>query len=136
MGDRANVHIPTSATPGEGVYLYTHWGGYDLPHDVQTALAKKWRWDDGPYLARIIFDQMTVNDHGKETGFGIWTSICDNEHPIVVVNPETQTVQFVPARWDQPPQWATGPSWSFKDYIALSEKTLSAAYTGRDEDDE
>jgi hypothetical protein len=35
------------------------------------------RWDDDAYLARIMFDQMTLGDHGEETGFGITTSPPD-----------------------------------------------------------
>src|SRR5882672_3955030 len=93
MGDRANVAIVQDGSE-QMVYLYTHWGGDGLPHTVQKALAKKWRWDDGIYLARIIFDQMINGNQGTETGFGISTSISDNEHPIVVVNPREQKVGF------------------------------------------
>ena len=61
MGDRGTVEI-------HGVYLYTHWGASDLIDVVREALAKKWRWDDESYLARIIFDTMLDGSHGTETG--------------------------------------------------------------------
>ena len=70
MGDRGTVEI-------HGVYLYTHWGASDLIDVVRKALAKKWRWDDQIYLARIIFDTMLEGCHGTETGFGIMTEPID-----------------------------------------------------------
>lgn len=66
MGDRGQVHIKD-----EGVWLYTHWGAYELVDNVRAALAKKWRWDDSEYLARIVFDQMVGDKHGQENGLGI-----------------------------------------------------------------
>jgi len=54
MGDRANVYIREDND--HGVYLYTHWGGYELPEVVRRALARgESRWSDAPYLARIVF---------------------------------------------------------------------------------
>jgi hypothetical protein len=53
------------------VYLYTHWGSAELPSLVARALARRQRWTDPEYLARIIFDTMTEGYHGEEMGFGI-----------------------------------------------------------------
>lgn len=103
MGDRANVFVVDSWAPltddGElsGVYLYTHWSGYDLPDVLAKALDSKegrGRWSDGSYLTRIIFDTMTGLE-GGETGFGISASITDNSYDILVVNPQTETVAMV-----------------------------------------
>jgi hypothetical protein len=69
MGDRRNVIINDSA--GAGVALYSHWGGTELPEVVKRALAKRWRWDDSAYLARIIFCEMVKGSEAEETGFGI-----------------------------------------------------------------
>lgn len=66
MGDRGQVKI-------NGVYLYTHWGATSLVKDVQTALKRRWRWDDHEYLARIILDVMVGKSHGTERGYGIGT---------------------------------------------------------------
>lgn len=88
MGDRANIVIretwPEDLSPREAVFLYSHWGGYELPAVLQAALAKRWRWDDPSYLARIIFDVMLSGDHEAETGYGISTRLTDNEHPLLV----------------------------------------------------
>lgn len=69
MGDRGQVFIKDA-----GVYLYTHWGACELVKTVQRALAKRWRWDDPEYLARIIFDEMEGNSKFEETGYGIGTT--------------------------------------------------------------
>lgn len=91
MGDRANVVIKQS--DGARLYLYTHWGGSELPADLARALAKEWRWDDESYLARIILEEMIPeSSRGRETGFGIATSPPDNEHPFLVVDCATKTV--------------------------------------------
>jgi hypothetical protein len=85
MGDRGQVLMKN-----EKVYLYTHWGASELIKDVEKAIAKRVRWDDEEYLARIIFDEMIGKNKGEETGFGIggkkhgdiWRLItvdCDNE---------------------------------------------------------
>ena len=89
MGDRANVHVRESGEDS-GVYLYTHWDGYKLPQTLRSALQKKWRWDDCPYLTRIIFDETTKGQNGNETGFGI--SSFGSEDKTLTVNVEKQTV--------------------------------------------
>jgi hypothetical protein len=70
MSDIGQVHFVDT-----GVCLYTHWGAPTLVEDVKRALAKRWRWDDHEYLARIVFDEMVGNEHGEETGFGIGTDV-------------------------------------------------------------
>ena len=93
MGDRGNVYV---CDENEGVYLYSHWGGYRLPETVQKALARQQRWSDAPYLARIIFCEMVRGEENEETGFGIWSQLCDNEYAITVVDTNTQSVGFAP----------------------------------------
>jgi hypothetical protein len=66
MGDRGQVKIGK-------VYLYTHWGAYNLINALQIAIGKKWRWGDEEYLTRIIFEEMVGDEKGTETGFGIGT---------------------------------------------------------------
>lgn len=120
MGDRGNVQIVDKiGNKTESVFLYTHWGGSRLPQTVQVALAKRWRWTDAPYLARIIFCEMVQGDEAGETGFGISTRICDNEHPIVVVDVPKQEVRF------EAHAWATGKRtvqrrFSFSEYITTA----------------
>lgn len=92
MGDRAQVAIKQGA---KTVYLYTHWGGSELPSVVRAALARQQRWDDPEYLTRIIFCQMVKRDVDAETGFGIGTQLHDdNEHPLITVDPDKQTIKI------------------------------------------
>src|SRR5205809_5145857 len=90
MGDRANVQLIDGKSE---VFLYTHWGGTRLPQVVQIALARRQRWDDGQYLARIIFSEMVDGDKG-ETGYGISSVVGDGDDRIITVNVDRQTVSF------------------------------------------
>ena len=107
MGDRGNIVV-------DGVYLYSHWGGSELPKVLQEALAKQWRWTDGAYLCRIIFDCMTRGHHDTETGFGISLGLCDNEHPILHVSSNSQTVKLKTEKGKD-----LG-AWTFREYIELA----------------
>jgi len=98
MGDRANIAIRQS--DDTRVYLYTHWGGHDLPFVLRKALSKRMRWNDPAYLARIIFCQLVNGHEEQETGFGISTMICDNDcYPILLVDSENQTIQLLKYSW-------------------------------------
>ena len=92
MGDRGNIVIKQDGGKGE-IYLYSHWGGEELPKTLRAALVRgKGCWDDSPYLARIIFCEMVKGHEMSETGFGISTYECDNEHDLLIVDPDKQTV--------------------------------------------
>jgi hypothetical protein len=82
MGERGNICVKQAQ--GQ-VWFYTHWRGHEIKTVVQNALKKKERWDDGEYLARIIFDELRGDDSGT-TGFGISTCMGDNSYPIVLVD--------------------------------------------------
>lgn len=98
MGDRANV-VVHDGVPSRAVYLYTHWHGSELPQILAKALLRGIdRWTDGQYLARIIFNEMTLGDELGTTGFGISASLCDNEHDLLVCDVEKQIVWVVPER--------------------------------------
>ena len=110
MGDRANVHV-FEGKGDNGVYLYTHWNGTELPVTLQTALRRKQRWTDVAYLARIIFGEMVKGEEAGVTGFGIGTSMCDGQARILHVDTESQTVTVNEGRkfsfeeycsWDEP----------------------------------
>lgn len=89
MGDRANVVVKDGDST---VWLYTHNEGSDLPGVLRESLQRgKERWHDGPYLARIIFDDMTRGDQ-ELTGFGISSVPGDGDNRILLVNVDTQTV--------------------------------------------
>ena len=120
MGDRGNIFVRESADEGEtrGVYLYSHWGGEELPLVLKRALSRKQRWDDGPYLTRIIFDEMTAGQHGTETGFGISATLGDNEYPIITVTPGAGV------SWVKDGLFAV----TFERFIEISDDELLAAY--------
>jgi hypothetical protein len=88
MGDRGQVFIKDT-----GVYLYTHWGASDLINRVKEALAKKRRWGDAEYLARIIFDCMKGKDTESETGYGIGTNQHGDIWRLITVDCENRTIR-------------------------------------------
>lgn len=95
MGDRGNIQIKGKDIGGT-VNFYTHWSGSHIREITATALARRQRWDDGGYLARIIFCGLIGDDVKGETGYGIACEPLDNEHPIIVVDVDKQTVVEVP----------------------------------------
>lgn len=90
MGDRSNIVV--KQYDGTRVWLYGHWMGEDSITVVRDTLAKQERWSDAPYLTRMLFARMTAGDEEGSTGYGISTYMCDNEYPVIVLDPETQTV--------------------------------------------
>ena len=97
MGDRSNIVIEQG--DGSRVWLYGHWMGEDSINVVRDTLAHRERWSDAPYLARMLFNRMTRGSELGDTGYGISTSMCDNEYPIIVLDPATQTVKLEDAPW-------------------------------------
>jgi hypothetical protein len=78
---------------GQGVWLYSHWGGWSLPTVLQRALRFGVRWDDPEYLARIVFDSMTAGSTDKECGYGIGLGEHgDIEHDLLVVEDQQVAV--------------------------------------------
>ena len=96
MGDRSNIVVVQP--DNSRIWLYGHWMGEDNYRVVGDVLSRRVRWDDAPYLARMLFDTMTDDAYDKETGFGISTYMCDNEHFIVVLRPD-QTVVLEQYIW-------------------------------------
>lgn len=100
MGARAQVQI--GRKEGECVFLYTHWGAGSLIQDVQRALARRQRWEDDEYLARIVFDEMrstcgegiSAEDVEDETGYGISTQQHGDIELLIALNPETKKVSI------------------------------------------
>jgi len=104
MGDRANVQVIDNDS---NVFLYTHWNGTELPEIVKSAMVKgKERWEDGPYLTRVIFQEMIHGDNGI-TGYGISSVIGDGEDRVIVLSIGKQTA------------WISGKAYSFDELIKL-----------------
>lgn len=116
MGDRANIQVKNDND--QSVYLYTHWDGSELPETLQVALAKRWRWDDEAYLARIIFCEMVKEGVLDETGFGIASYVGDGEDRVLVVDTQARTVSRGEAQW------------TFEEYIALSPDQIADVWRG------
>lgn len=118
MGDRGNIVVRQGKDSTDDIWFYTHWSGNEIGNTVKSALARKDRWYDSSYLARIIFQELIGNDTGT-TGFGISTSLGDNERDILVVDIPKQQVftikeaNLVNARL---PEKLTGGE-SFEDFI-------------------
>lgn len=115
MGDRANVCVKNN-DDDNGVYLYTHWYGTELPFTLQNALLSRQRWQDTAYLTRIIFSEMiTVHDEVKSfLGYGISTFVCDGHKRILYVNCRDLTIK----RSDSDKQW------TFEQYVNLNNEEL------------
>jgi len=79
MGDRRQVHV--TYPNGSKIYFYSHWGGCELPKIVAQALDDgRARWDDPPYLARVVFNHITLDDPEGITGYGISTDNLDSDY--------------------------------------------------------
>jgi hypothetical protein len=146
MGDRGNVFVVTDFQQETkrplGVVFYSHNSGYDLARRVQVALAKRWRWSDESYLARIIFDGITEGQQGGETGYGISTQAAgDAEYPIIWVEPsdgkETGHVSFRPNAYNHCNPKGDSPApfpecrWTFEEYLKLTETDFETLYQNR-----
>jgi hypothetical protein len=131
MGDRANVFIKQYGFDVEakrekllpyGIYLYTHWCGYELPARLQEGLKKaESRWDDDPYLSRVLFQTILGKDDGV-TGFGLSLSPGDNEYPLLVVDTKEQYVAVTDFPYEGHEHEAFRIS--FADFVKLDENTL------------
>jgi len=89
-----------------GVYLYQHWDGYYLPGKVARALERgKSRWNDPPYLARIIFSEMIRDELNELTGYGIYAT-----EPYVNILIEVSTEYCVVEMGDR--------AWTFTEFIS------------------
>jgi len=95
LGDRGNIVIRDNIDgDAPDLYLYTHWRGSELHSILKYVLSRRQRWDDGPYLARIIFCEMVRGYEREDTGFGIATYWPDTGVEIVV-DVKKQTVNDV-----------------------------------------
>ena len=113
MGDRANVEMKEEGQPS--IFFYTHWAGTRLPETLQEALKKGAdRWDDPPYLGRIIFCQLVKGASNELTGYGISPYCCDGEDRVLQVDSEKQTVTH------------KNKVWTFKEFV---DEDLQAALT-------
>jgi hypothetical protein len=117
MGDRRNVVLCFDPDDEDRrVYLYTHWYGDQLPLIVQNAIRRRERWDDPPYLSRIIFSEMIGDEKNLKDsmGFGIDVSICDTNYPDreIEIYFKDQCIKI------------GLETWTFEEYMALGSNEL------------
>ena len=129
MGDRGNIIIKAQGGKVADLYLYTHWGGYELLNTLHDAMSRRERWNDDQYLARIIFCQMVRGHEINETGFGISTYLGDNEQPLITVDVQARRVSVAEHRG------RPGASWTFEEFVALDEAARNRAFRGVEVDD-
>lgn len=98
MGDRAMAEIKTE---DGSLYVYTHYGGHDLPDMAKQAiLFAKSRWGDEPYATRIIVDQLIKQGRDDTLGFGILLKPraedeYNNDKPSVVIDLVAQKLRVI-----------------------------------------
>lgn len=105
MGDRRQVHIKNI-----NLWIYTHWGGYDLPGVVVKAikLAQE-RWHDTTYCSRIIAMHVMQENSSGATGCGISDHSMYSEYNDIIIDTESLTVQIGQHEW------------SFKEFAKISD---------------
>ena len=114
MGDRSNIVVVQP--DNSRIWLYGHWMGEDNYRVVGEVLSQRLRWNDAPYLARMLFEKMIEGSYDKETGFGISTHMCDNEYFIVVLRPD-QTVVLEQYIWGQSELTEITPPVTFEQFV-------------------
>lgn len=116
MGDRSNIVVQESN--GNRIYLYGHWMGTDSINVVASVLEQHDRWGDEPYLTRMLFSKMTQGSMPDEaTGYGISTYMCDNEYPLIVLEPATQTAVLEEYGWGDRSFTPITPRVSFEELL-------------------
>lgn len=130
MGSRGNIfmvqHPNGSGQSDVGIFMYTHYSGHALPEILQTVLRHKVRWNDEPYLARMIFSAMIKDDVSGERGAGLSTYLCDYNYPILVVNSEEQTVSVADAvDENNNPLSTIFKTYSFSEFCELNPETIN-----------
>ena len=125
---------------GRSVVFLTTWSaGSDLPLALHGALARRQRWNDGPYLARVVFCSMILRNESPDPdlanwnfdgdlGYGISARLegaGDAAHPVIMLDIQTQTVAYITvedaARVAEDSAFAATPlpaaRWTISEYI-------------------
>ena len=91
MGCRGTIEIIEKENDSS-VFLYTHWGANEMLHNLTVTLKKKERWNDAPYLSRMIFCEMIKENVGGCTGHGIQTYKAGDSEEEITVNVKNQII--------------------------------------------
>lgn len=121
MGDRANIVLEQDT--GSELWLYSHWAGSDMPRLLRDALGRgRARWDDEPYLGRIIFCELVQDDWKGLTGLGLTTYETDGGRRVLRVNVKRQEVR------------CRNQAWPFEEFVRLNDKQCDAVWGGTKND--
>ena len=115
MGDRSNIVVVQP--DNSRIWLYGHWMGEDNFRVAGDVLSRRERWNDSPYLTRMLFSKMIEGDYDSDTGYGISNTMCDNEYFIVVIDPKQQTVHLEQYLWGQSELTEITLPVSFEDFF-------------------
>lgn len=117
MGDRGNIVIKQNHSEGGYLYLYTHYGGSEMPRTLQDALKRgRQCWSDEQYLARVVFSEMIKDNVMDLDCYGISNYIGDNGQDLLVVDVEEQMVSRVHG---DDPTATPKKSWSFEKFLEV-----------------
>jgi len=113
MSDTGTIVI---REPGDSeIYLYAHSSGDTLPEVLAAALDRgRDRWNDPPYLTRIIFSEMIKDDVLGTFGYAISPYFIDSDRAVLAVSPTQATIQVEGGNG----QGRT--SWSFEEFITAA----------------
>ena len=93
-----------------------------MVEDVKRALAKRLRWNDPEYLARIIFEEMVGDQTGTETGFGIGCAQHGDVFDCVEIDCENQTVSIIEMDYNmENPGISKKDTCSFEEFVSRTE---------------
>jgi hypothetical protein len=129
MGDRGNIVLLQHSKYGQeadgALWMYTHWDGSQLEKILARILDSSQardRWNDEPYLGRIIFEQLTEKSRGASTGYGITNYPTDGIETSWLVNSENLDVgKFSGINSDD--GLPTAEEWeNFEDFISRNKK--------------
>jgi hypothetical protein len=125
VGDRGNIAILTEGKAP--LYIYTHWGGTELPDVVARVLSRRQRLNDPQYLARITFCELIPRDDWDgETGYGVSTYLGDNSYPILALDTDAQVVRVVVEKD------AVAGNWTAGETIPFAKATAAVLRKARD----
>lgn len=136
MGQRSYILVLEESAHGEfgeGIFLYTHWGGKRLPLLVRTVLALRLNWECPPILTRLLFSRMTAGIDDSDLNFGISHGPFDTDFNVLVIDVEAQSVLMCEEErilLDGVHE-ATLAKWSFEEYIHADAKDILAAWTSK-----
>lgn len=95
------------------LWIYTHWGGYDLAETVRDAIAlARDRWNDENYCSRIITMHVMQQNSNGLTGCGIANHSMDSEYNDIFIDVPNQKLTI------------GNNEWTFKEFIDISDLEL------------